>query len=425
MENLERTILGEFLLLDDYKKQVDVMLDLGEKYFDDEMAKKFIATFSKILFEKRSLVDQVGCYQDILKIEGIRATEFVELTSDITSTDKIFIHIQELKSRKYRNNVVKETELILSEMKNALSVSELDEKKDKMIVSLSGMDLDSESKFIEPKGIISKIEINLDKGRELEGHSWGLIELDSYTSGIVSPRLFVIGGLKKTGKSRFVLNTMIELYHNNIPTVFLSLEMPEYEVVKLLISRYAGIPETHLRNSSIISKDERIKFQQAKADIDWNLLNVECANRLNINQIVGRIRKYKKMFGNCVIFIDYLQRITHDRNRQAQELEMISVAIADATREYGCPIVLLSQLSNLAEREGVSVGALKGSGGIGEAADVILLLDNLYRKEKIDTNKNKMDVYIEQRYGDSGKITITTDLSWCKFADYIRFENSP
>ena len=101
---------------------------------------------------------------------------------------------------------------------------------------------------------------------------------------------------------------------------------------------------------------------------------------------------------------------------------MISVAIADATREYNMPVILLSQLSNFAEREGASIGALKGSGGIGEAADVILLLDNLYRKNKSEENKNKMDIYIEQRYGDSGKIELATDLSWCRFADKTHFE---
>lgn len=57
------------------------------------------------------------------------------------------------------------------------------------------------------------------------------------------------------------------------------------------------------------------------------------------------------------------------------------------------------------------------SGGIGESADVILLLDNPYRRDKSEINKNKMDIYIEQRYGDSGRISLSTDLGICKFSD--------
>ena len=55
------------------------------------------------------------------------------------------------------------------------------------------------------------------------------------------------------------------------------------------------------------------------------------------------------------------------------------------------------------------------SGGIGEAADAILLFDNLYRRTKNENDKNKIDLYIEQRYGDSGKIELWSDLGSCRF----------
>ncbi len=423
MDRLEKTILGEFLLLDSYGEQVETMLEIGTGHFKSEIAKVYIKIFSDILFKQKSAVDQITAYPKVKEIQNFEVAEFSRLTEGVSSTANLRYHIALLKERTYKEQLITSAEKILGDMKAAVSIDDLDEKKNEMIVKLSGLDLGSESSFVDSKKVIEHIEENLHKGKKLEGHSWGLADLDSYTSGIVAPRLFVIGGLKKSGKSRFIINTMIELYHNNIPTYFLSLEMPEYEVVKLLISRYTAIPEPHLRSASIISNDEKIKFAQAKADIDWDLLNVECATSLSVNQVIGRIRKYAKMNSDCVIAIDYLQRISHDRNKQAQDLETISIAIADATREYNVPIILLSQLSNIAEREGASIGALKGSGGIGEAADVILLLDNLYRKQKLEENKNKMDVYIEQRYGDSGKIELNTDLSWCKFADKTFYEN--
>lgn len=55
------------------------------------------------------------------------------------------------------------------------------------------------------------------------------------------------------------------------------------------------------------------------------------------------------------------------------------------------------------------------SGGIGEAADVIFLFDNLYRRTKEENDRNKVDVYIEQRHGDSGLAHLWADLGSCRF----------
>jgi len=55
------------------------------------------------------------------------------------------------------------------------------------------------------------------------------------------------------------------------------------------------------------------------------------------------------------------------------------------------------------------------SGGIGEAADSIILFDNLYRRTKNENDKNKIDLYFEQRYGDSGRLQIEADLGSCRF----------
>jgi replicative DNA helicase len=199
--------------------------------------------------------------------------------------------------------------------------------------------------------------------------------------------------------------------------------MPGYEVTKLHYSRFTQIQDTHFRAIGFMSNEEKFRYERVKKEIDWSLLSTECISGITINQILQRLRLYQRIYKHPVVFIDYLQRIKHNRDRQAQELEEISNMIADATRMYEIPIILLAQLSNLAERETVSIGHLKGSGGIGEAADMILLLDNIYRKSKQDTDKGKFEITIEQRYGDSGIIKCTSDLGTCTFADNVLTSN--
>jgi replicative DNA helicase len=194
----------------------------------------------------------------------------------------------------------------------------------------------------------------------------------------------------------------------------MSLEMPGYEVTKLLYATMMGVNDLRLRSSSNMSREEKSLFEATQ--INEMLLGIECKSGLNLPQVIKRIVRYSRM-GYKIIFIDYLQRIAHNRNNQASELEDICIKIADAARQNNIAIVLLSQLNAMAEREAPNMGQLKGSGGIGETADTIILFDNLYRRTKHDADKGKIDLYLEQRYGDSGKLTIFADLGSCSFRD--------
>ena len=115
--------------------------------------------------------------------------------------------------------------------------------------------------------------------------------------------------------------------------------------------------------------------------------------------------------------IDFLQRIRHNRDKGATQLEDICVALADSTRMYDCSIILLSQYNALSEQGAPTMASLKGSGGIGESADCIFLLDNKRRRLNDDAFKGEMDCYIEQRYGDAGLVKMSVDLGTSTFTE--------
>jgi replicative DNA helicase len=413
MENLEQQILKDIFTQDEFLAQAGLITELNKDDFKDQDSKEMYVCFSDILI-KRQMIDSISVYETDKEL-GLRCLKFTEGGKSIIR--EAHIHVKMLKERNYREEVKAKAKKLVMELAKETDTDKFDEVKNKIIIQLSQTDLDIGSKFVNPKKVTALIIENMKKNAGLEGVSWGLADLDTYTSGIVTPRLIVLGGLKKTGKSRFVINTRQHLYRQQVPSVFLSLEMPEYEVTKLAYSRYAQIPDIHFKSNGFMSNEENARFEQAQKEIDWNLFPTECISGLSIHQVLQRIRIYARIYKNPIIFIDYLQRIKHNRDRQAQELEEISNALADATRTYGITIVLLSQLANSAEREELSIGHLKGSGGIGESADVILLLSNLYRKSKDEADKGKFEILIEQRYGDSGIIKCATDLGTCTFKD--------
>jgi len=418
MIELEKIILGELIHSSpDIRFEGISQLD-AEGLFRNQEHIEIFHSICKLAF-KGSEIDQVSVFQ------GLTAQIDPAIVSKIshigTQYNNLFPHIRTLKSQKYKRDVEKIAKNSLKEIQDTNDAEDIEEVKSKLIADLSGIGFEDKSEFVNLDEQNELLMKQIQSDHKIEGYSWGISDLDKWTSGLVNPRVYVVGGLKKAGKSRFLIFLMKNLHEQNIPTAFLSLEMPSYEVNKLLRACFCGIDDLRLRSSSYLSKEMLKRLSSVK--IDNTVLGVECRAGLELKQILSRIRKYAKM-GFKVIIIDYIQRIDHDRNKQAQELENISIKIADSARINNIIIIILSQLNALGEKQVPNMGHLKGSGGIGEAADTIILFDNLYRRTKKENVKNKIDLYIEQRYGDSGKLAIQADLGSCTFRNLASKKSS-
>jgi len=407
--NLEKTVIGELILINK-QKQIDSIIELEKIKFESPIYKSLFSTIRKIALQNKQ-VDLVSVYQTN---QETPIDEVNTLTTNIPNPEMIFHHIELLKDREYKNNLLSVIDRNTNLIESGISSIDLDEMRNGLIADLSSLTRDDKSEFENISEYKKQIEAHLNSKSSIEGFSWGISDLDRWTSGIVLPRVYVIGGLKKSGKTRFLIHTIKTLLNQNIPNVFLSMEMPAYEVTKLLHASYLGFNDIQFRSSSFMNQEDMMQFRNV--EIDEKIFGLECKSGLKLEQILSRIRRYAKM-GFKVIMIDYIQRIAHDRNRQAQELEDISIRLADSARQNNVALILLSQLNALGERDVPNMGNLKGSGGIGEAADVIFLFDNLYRRTKKEDDRNKVDIYIEQRHGDSGRAHLWSDLGSCRFGN--------
>lgn len=414
---IERAIIGEIMLADDSDRLEALTLLDEPGLIEDDKYKTLLSVIGDLSIRQKP-VDEISI-SSVCKIFSL--PELSKIHNEAISPSKLKEHIYILKERKYKNKILENLREATSLISRAMHADDIEDIKNGIIIDLSSIELGSKSEFIDLDYYNDLLFKQMDSRKEIEGYSWGIKNLDLWTSGIVTSRVYVIGGLKKSGKTRLVIHTLKQLHNQKIPAAFLSIEMPAYEVNKLLRSTFSGINDIRLRSSSLLSNDEKRKLSEVK--IDKSLIGIECKPGINLAQVLSRIRKYSKL-GFKVIFIDYLQRIAHNRNQQAMELEDISIKIADAAREYNVAIILLSQLNALGERELPNMGHLKGSGGIGEAADTIILFDNLYRRSKMESDRGLIDLYFEQRIGDSGKLTILADLGICTFRDYFSNQNN-
>lgn len=400
------------LLPYELEKKAEIIYDLNDNLFENQDNKLILGAI-KVLLSNRENPDTINVYNKCRETVDKCALYLSTLTQSILSPETEWLmaesYIDELKSINHKDNVsgiLNEAQLNLVSGANTSTVS------DSLIASLSGLSLEDKIDFVHTEEVAERIWEQMASGHKLEGWSWGIDKLDAYTSGIMKKRLYVVGGLKKGGKSRFLINTLYHLHNQKVPTGIIELEMPEYEFTKLIYSRFAGVNDAYLRSANYLTDEDKERLNSI--EINHGFLGVECRAGLDKNDILKRIRRLAKL-GYPVIMIDFLQRIRHNRNMQAQELEDICTFLADATRTYDVGIILLSQYNALAESGAPTMASLKGSGGIGESADCIFLLDNLRRRLKDDGYKGMIDCYIEQRYGDSGLVKLQADLGTSTF----------
>lgn len=407
--NIEKQIIIELIYLDNKEILSEAIILLEGINFEDQDYYQIYTAIRTLLIQNKE-IDLISIYHtcqnvDLKKINTLSFTEII-------NPNLLMHHIEILKDREYKKELLKRINKSLPLIISGQSSVDLDEIRNSLIADLSTLSKEDKAEFESIKEHKKKIEEQLNSKSNIEGYSWGIQDLDLWTSGIMEPRVYVIGGLKKSGKTRFLIHLIKSLHNQKVRTIFLSMEMPGYEVTKLLHASFTGLNDLRFRSSSILKAEEYQMFKEV--EIDETVFALECKSGLKLDQVLSRIRRFSRM-GFKVILIDYIQRIAHDRNKQAQELEDISIKLADSARQNNVALILLSQLNALGEREVPNMGHLKGSGGIGEAADVIFLFDNLYRRTKDENDRNKIDIYIEQRHGDSGRVELWADLGSCRF----------
>lgn len=258
---------------------------------------------------------------------------------------------------------------------------------------------------------------------ETRGFSWGMgVDLDELTGGITVGHFYAIGGLKKTGKTRFGLSVIADLTGNSdsekrVPALIASLEMSALQIYQLLLARESNVESKKLLGRFLSSSNlHEIRGKHAEAIQQWPLYIVDSPG-MSVEQIVGAMRRYSRK-GVKVVMIDYIQRIDipNQGDNRATAVQKAVNRLADAGRKYGMAVLAFSQIANRAEFSAEpTVGDFKESGGIAEACDCAMILHNLDRGANEKSNLFEVGVPV-QRFGESGrKITLRHSLGVCRF----------
>ncbi len=290
---------------------------------------------------------------------------------------------------------------------------------------------------------VDRIDELFNSDLDITGLPTGFADLDQMTSGWQKSDLIIVAGRPSMGKTTFAMN-MVEhaALHQPRPVLVFSLEMPASQLVIRMLSSIGKIDQTHIRGGNLTEDDwprlsnaaQRLKDRPLYIDDTPGITPLEVRNRIRqqVRDHRERLRQQEPGLGSeqldelsqpALVMVDYLQLMSASvpGEGRVQEISQISRELKNIAREFGCPVIALSQLSrNVEQRPNKRPvnSDLRESGAIEQDADVILFIyrDEVYHEDSPD--KGIAEVIIgKQRNGPIGT---------CRLAflgKYTRFEN--
>lgn len=425
----EKMVLGALLV--GTPSTIDDAIDLlFMSDFTNTRARKLYLAICEVWNNYKS-VDVVKLLQYVndKKITEVDSDFIMDVADSVSSEAGIEVHIEWLKEKTYVRNVNAELTSFQSKLLKSEYAGDVDREKERLISKLGSITYRNIIETTNFDALYNILMNNIQEGKQLAGISTGILKLDALRGGWEKEKFEVTGGLKKSGKSRWSIYKTRKLYEALTGTServgFLGLEMTQFDTYKLILSSFTGIPDNHFNLTGKLTTEQKESIKKWQEKIDWSRIKLLVAPGSDRYTIGHKIRELHNLGCDWVI-VDFLQRVVlydkkgkEDENRSDGLADLCNM-LADQSRKFKMHIDALSQLNNSAEKEQPTIGHLKGSGGIGESADTITLIDNLFRRFKTDTYRGRFNLHIEQRNnGSSGWVEVKGNLANCSFHEPV------
>ncbi|MGG1676712.1 replicative DNA helicase [Neobacillus sp. NRS-1170] len=263
---------------------------------------------------------------------------------------------------------------------------------------------------------------------DIQGIDTGYVSLNQMTSGWNKGDLIILAARPSVGKTAFALNLAMNCCKKGGVVDLFSLEMPNKQLVKRMLSNLTGIDGAKWRNSyRLFTEEDRAKATTAlEIYYKWNF-QIDDHSTQTVSDIRARIQKTRREFpdSDYLVVIDYLQLISvtgkHDRHDLA--IASITQELKRIAKQYQVPIILLSQLSRGVEQridKRPRMSDLRDSGSIEQDADVIMLLyrDEYYNRENEENKIIEIEI-AKQRNGPVGTVKMVFEREVGVFVDVL------
>ena len=248
-------------------------------------------------------------------------------------------------------------------------------------------------------------------------------ELNNKTQGLQPGDLIIVAARPSMGKTTFAMNLAEGvLFHENLPVIVFSMEMPAESIVMRLLSSWGQINQTSLRSAQM-NEDEWARMMNAISHLQDKHLYIDDSTALPPSEVRSRCRRIAKNHDGKVgmVIVDYLQlmKVPSLSGNRVEEISEISRSLKALARELNCPVIALSQLNRSLENRPNKrpiMSDLRESGAIEQDADLITFI---YRDEVYNENsdlKGVAEIIIgKQSNGPIGTVRLAFEGQYTRF----------
>jgi replicative DNA helicase len=272
-------------------------------------------------------------------------------------------------------------------------------------------------------GVLDEIEAIGNREAGIYGVPTGFADLDDLTNGLHAGQMVIVAGRPAMGKSTLALDfCRAASLHNNMSSVFFSLEMTRSEITMRLLSAEAKVPLNHIRNGQM-NDDDWQKLARKMGEVSSAPMFIDDSPNMTMMEIRSKARRLRQRHDLRLIVIDYMQLMTSGRKVESRQLEVseFSRQIKLLAKELEVPIIALSQLNRGPEQRSdrrPMLADLRESGSLEQDADIVVLLhrDEVYEKESARPGEADL-IVAKHRNGPTRDVTVAFQGHYSRFVD--------
>lgn len=338
------------------------------------------------LWKENHPIDLITVSSRLEKRNSELVNHLILLSNKVVSTAHLRNHLMFLAELEIkRDYILKFNKLLQIAISKETDVFELQEKTfqyiDELFIDRFLKGMERTPAFPELVEIIEERSRSITEGK-VPGIKSSLKIINKAFGGWQNSDLIIVAARPGMGKTAFLVQGAVDAALQNKAIGIFSLEMSGEQIAARIITNYTEIP-----NSSILRKglrdEELFKFQSLKPELLMMKIHIDDTAAISVQNLRTKAKMMKLKFGIEILFVDYLQLMTNERNQQNRENEIgsISRGLKAIAKELNIPVIALSQLSRRVEQRPDKrplLSDLRDSGSIEQDADEVLFL---YRPE--------------------------------------------
>ncbi len=252
------------------------------------------------------------------------------------------------------------------------------------------------------------------------GIETGLKSFDYRTGGLQPGELVIISARRSIGKTALLLSWFNHMISNGVGCLLFSLEMRNQSINNRLICMRSGVSFGALK-SGYFGDQDWDSIVRANGELQDAPFWIDDTPSVSLAQIYAKARKGRAQDEVQVVAVDFLQIMSKPKGRsEAEEISTLSGGFKRLARELDIPLIVLSQ-NRKSDQNHVKAAPvmddLKGSGAIGDNADVVVILHRKGNKDTGYENETQFNL-AKQKNGEVGVRTVTYLPKQMRFVDY-------